>query len=110
MNANTAASHTPGPWRVEHQRALSSVAVQGDGSRVARIPADYVTEDGEETHTAEALANARLIAAAPEMLEALRDAETELVEALDFARSEVRERSIQKRLTKIRVAIAKATA
>ena len=49
--------HTPGPWKVHH----SGNVLMPDGE-VTALP-----------HTENRLANARLIAAAPEMLEVLRE-------------------------------------
>jgi hypothetical protein len=67
-------AHTPGPWYVEEKNSFSTNAfyIRGSDSNgnpltwgkgcVAHIPKSTVTQMG---------ANARLIAAAPEMLEAL---------------------------------------
>lgn len=55
-------THTPGPW-VAHGR---NVSVEG---RDIEFPVAQVTDI---LHEAEAFANARLIAAAPDLLEALR--------------------------------------
>lgn len=54
-------AHTPGPWRVNGQRIEYGPMVAGDGFAVAKIIRD----------PAEHKANARLIAAAPALLEAL---------------------------------------
>jgi hypothetical protein len=54
---------TPGPWSID--RAYGDCCVAGrDGDRIARA---YGYDYGED----EAIANARLIAAAPDLLEAL---------------------------------------
>jgi len=58
----TCAGHTPGPWGLEYmQRNLGLYITGPDGGFVARVT---------DAHNREA--NARLIAAAPAMLEALR--------------------------------------
>jgi hypothetical protein len=72
-------SFTPGPWRVDESFAMPAViapcypkgmtcvaVVYGPGEIVSRIPPAQSTT---EQH-----ANARLIAAAPELLEALKEA------------------------------------
>jgi hypothetical protein len=62
------AEHTPAPWRVGEYSELYGWAIDGNreaGFLVARVQAD--TEDHEE-----GAANARLIAAAPELLEAAK--------------------------------------
>lgn len=84
--------YTPGPWEVDEDslRGSSYVAIHGDGwvefaSVVTRM------KDGKESP--EGRANARLIAAAPDLLEALdalvnmpSDMTAERVAALDAAR------------------------
>ncbi len=57
--------HTPGPWG--HMAGMPTNVLSGSGLRVARC--DF---DGDFDHPT-AHANARLIATAPEMLDALRD-------------------------------------
>lgn len=62
--------HTPGPWRVDPTLAVRAV---GNGVRVARAHYDIQVRGKEGREEFEyAQANANLIAAAPEMLEALR--------------------------------------
>jgi hypothetical protein len=58
--------HTPGPWKIEAERAYIQI-----------MPTDNVAicELGRRGNPALDLANANLIAAAPELLEALEDAE-----------------------------------
>ena len=76
------AQHTPGPW-----------IVQGGIESPARIQTDHDIPDRDETYIAvmhnnhamksgEARANARLIAAAPELLEALILAERDIFEQI----------------------------
>jgi hypothetical protein len=69
MNTHT---HTQGPWRVEnwiYQNAREVVTIQTDKDAIAT--ACNLWRDGDDS-TFEVMANARLIAAAPEMLAALQ--------------------------------------
>ena len=71
--------HTPGPWALDDE---SIYAPDGEGwKQVAEIP-NWRTNPGEVL-TPEDNANARLIAAAPDMLDALRKAEKGLDKAFD---------------------------
>lgn len=70
-------SHTPGPWHVEKTRQGTAILDDAQFGRWTQIAMAYqandVFGDGEKriiSHD-EAKANAHLIAAAPEMLEAL---------------------------------------
>lgn len=58
--------HTPGPWAVYQSRGNSRLRVMSDA-----VPYDVATMNHAGNDEAEA-ANAHLIAAAPEMLDALR--------------------------------------
>jgi hypothetical protein len=60
--------HTPGPWRAEFGEAI--VVKGADGARVA-IATNLDRYGRRDTNEVEA--NARLIAASPELLEALRE-------------------------------------
>ena len=62
----SAGTHTPGPWRVGP--VDDTVVTDADGKEVAAIDGDYNSPD--EWPRMEA--NARLIAAAPELLDALK--------------------------------------
>lgn len=60
--------HTPGPWLIRSDDALRQTLIWSDArTDVARIQWDGFTENNETE------ANARLIAAAPELAEALRE-------------------------------------
>lgn len=62
MNASPKTAHTPGPWQCEpFSRYDKSIIILPPG----------VSVDYDDVDRAEAEANARLIAAAPEMLDAL---------------------------------------
>lgn len=59
-------SHTPGPWLVHHEKWV--IATRGVHAGEILIAPTYWMEHAKE----EAAANARLIASAPDLLEALR--------------------------------------
>lgn len=59
-------SHTPGPWEVN---ASNMVTIQAGGASIAQPLYPIIWKDD---HRAEFDANARLIATAPELLEALK--------------------------------------
>ncbi len=60
------AEHTPGPWK---QNGNSIIA---PGKLFGRTVSIIPDGDGSDDETPEGIANARLIAAAPELLQALR--------------------------------------
>lgn len=64
-------AHTPGPWHVNPEGSKRDVIAGGVDPRRARLVADCRTH--ATANTAEEQANARLIAAAPDMLQALRE-------------------------------------
>jgi hypothetical protein len=63
MTTTHAVGHTPGPWQV-HQPDTQTLAVHTRAGSIAEWPTNYDPRD---------VADARLIAAAPELLEVLRD-------------------------------------
>lgn len=60
--------HTPGPWQVWRGEAIRNVwyVHNGKGAHICHAPSDHMKD------TATELANVRLIAAAPELLDVLR--------------------------------------
>ena len=93
--------HTPGPWRIEGESGdspyIAGAMPSGEPDHVCQI---IETPDGEDH------ANAALIAAAPELLQALRE-----VESLFFNQGDTRPYTWQERLpilARARAAIAKA--
>jgi len=91
MSDTTKAKHTPGPWEVDYSGPARLGIVDRDDRLLALCNLEH--EDGDEDE-----ANARLIAAAPAMLGALRglldccelnmdDMEPETVGAIDAARA-----------------------
>jgi hypothetical protein len=69
---NRQVAHTPGPWTVHE------LEDQGKFSIVHWGPLAYVGDVGGHDGMATARANARLIAAAPDLLAALRETESQL--------------------------------
>jgi len=67
---NNQSKHTPGPWNSEHR--AGSIDIWSGGGFVHQIACinPYAGDSGTTTETDES--NARLIAAAPEMLDALK--------------------------------------
>lgn len=64
--------HTPGPWRIVRARGASKAAINGAQIRTeAGLHITSITHVADKPISQKA-ADARLIAAAPEMLEALR--------------------------------------
>ena len=93
------AAHTPGPWEV---RLLDMVY-----SKAGRLIADCECEQSRPSApVSEDLANARLIAAAPDMLEALQNARNVLAGLIAGDLKSISADSPA--LTQIRAAIAKA--
>lgn len=83
-------SHTPGPWSIQGDKIINEETIQ--------YIAD-IRRDGEDDP--EAQANARLIAAAPELLEALLNAQQDLTDTGTLSRETI---------AMFAPAIAKATA
>jgi len=109
------AQHTPGPWRLSDGNASSfvyaldetggvnrfSCLVQGGYSYCGRTHKDRTLES-------EIAANARLIAAAPELLDALEDAEYALVSVLTLPTLQQQKDAAKQAIKFARVAIDKA--
>jgi hypothetical protein len=99
----SAAQHTPGPWKAVRNASFWEVVTPLLGQTLDQAneyspSLAYVWGEGEEP----AEANARLIAAAPDLLEALRTARDHIdMDALEISHCKDAER--------IRAAIAKAT-
>lgn len=105
--------HTPGPW-LTVEGLVYALDETGRVNRFsAMITAGFVTYRGERTNTDELRANVRLIAAAPDMLAALRLAEGQLALLLRQYpdQSETCDHPTATRyvLDKVTAAIAKAT-
>lgn len=96
MGQGEVMSHTPGPWEADDNEGFSIWRVYGGSKSIAEVIGD----------SAEADANARLIAAAPEMFEALCGAWMALSGAPDWMH---REDEYADEIRAVRAAIAKAT-
>ena len=81
--------HTPGPWELGDEGVYIGSVYDADGLRVAFV---YFQDEKSETGRPrqEEEANARLIAAAPDLLEALSDALDLLAEIDNAVRDEHR--------------------
>lgn len=98
------AQHTPGPWSVTNNNWETSTVYGRDGETIAACQINsIVTEDTQYEFEAIKEANARLIAAAPELLEALEH----LLKVR--TREGVKPQSRDAAEAKSRAAIAKAT-
>lgn len=67
-------AHTPGPWMANVHVDRDSVRISADGRQVALVSADTVTISGTEVVSTQAKSDARLIAAAPDLLASLERA------------------------------------
>ena len=96
------AKHTPGPW-LTHKEGFSSIYIESriGGGMLQEVASCGPTGEGRDQQEA----NARLIAAAPELLEALK----EVVEILDEVLGFGTEPSHGNIAAKARAVIAKAT-
>jgi len=109
---NETMTHTHGPWELEHCRnedGSKFITINGQGPHGAWL-ADIQAGDvnGKPTDVTEKhLANARLIAAAPELLAALEDAEF-LLRKAGLMAGPMRD-SFNRSASDARAAIAKAT-
>lgn len=64
-------AHTPGPWAIT-EHSWSATGIYADSVQIAQIDIyDEATEENQEALEARTAANARLIAAAPDLLAAL---------------------------------------
>lgn len=73
----TEAKHTPGPWHGTTYIDPSSIAISSeDREERSAVPVCEVSVGFNEPFNGEQIANARLIAAAPDMLEAAKNART----------------------------------
>lgn len=94
-----APKHTPGPWLVRQPGGTVVITPSGDGRTFSEVARTVSGSLNSERH-----ANARLIAAAPDLLEAL-------TEALDSERRrrDAGETYVVSVITQMEAAIAKAT-
>lgn len=86
MKTKKAVSHTPGPWKWKGEPFTGIASFYDDGSERGIVA--HVGSDGGEYGRPEAIANARLISAAPMMYSLLRawrnsDPQSEYVNKID---------------------------
>lgn len=102
--------HTPGPWRIGSLESYDGYTGQpyrnvwAGQDEAATVVARAVRSDGAMTNDVDA--DARLIAAAPELLEALKDSRWHIANLAGPSGGQAHEREA---LAKIDAAIAKAT-
>lgn len=84
--------HTPGPWNINHgANYLPSVSSSVTHTKICDI-AGQDDDAGIKDFQNESEANARLIAAAPELLEALKEADIDLnSNQIETARKRIKE-------------------
>lgn len=99
-------AHTPGPWRVDPDYSADIQTADGR-LEIAAIMSDYTTDNAPPE--AKAAANARLIAAAPELLDALAALLDDYVLTYDCACNYQLDADAEPVVTKARAAIVKAT-
>ena len=68
-------NYTPAPWNVQDNTAEPYGQLTVDSAAYGAVAICYTMEKGETVAPAECVQNARLISAAPDLLEALQDAE-----------------------------------
>jgi hypothetical protein len=103
--------HTPGPWKaidVTSEKSLVYRRIDGNGKKMIGFAGVYKMKDKSESE-----ANARLIIAAPELLEALHDivgdlAEEYFIRAGTYTDGEPLQAALRSALDRAHAAIAKA--
>jgi hypothetical protein len=94
------AQHTPGPWASNSADSFE-LGVYGSGYRIAKMTGGEINRD---------VANARLMAAAPDLLETLSKTLKRIEEALAYGYLPAgTEQELETQAAEIRAAIAKAT-
>ena len=94
--------HTPGPWQTdqaEHDAPYQDIRIHAGKGSICSV---WIDDAPLHDYNAEQRANARLIAAAPELLEALRT-------AVDHLEGMPDQEDVAACVVKARAAIAKAT-
>jgi hypothetical protein len=93
------AQHTPGPWTADKLQDRDTFNIFADGFVSAMCQVSRMENSTRSTSGSETAANARLIAAAPDRLEALQDLLLDMQNRVRDAET----------MSKARAAIAKAT-
>ena len=74
--------HTPGPWGQNYICAASTNEVKAGGERIALV-LQYDDKQNRVSDFETCNANAKLISAAPELLEALEELRTAIIDCVD---------------------------
>jgi hypothetical protein len=109
-----AAKHTPGPWRVfNYSWSDTSILADGFDHGICLLDINHATEESQEADEAVMAANARLIAAAPDLLTALWKLRNEVsslhIEAIRGAIGNTNAECLVLRVLEAEAAITKAT-
>ena len=99
------AVHTPGPWQVSGVRVKSLPLGRDTQLHMVGPNGDEVAAVFFDTKTGRGFADARLIAAAPDLLQALRD----VMKYVDYARNAVKPGFFEIGFNRAEEAITKAT-
>ena len=76
--------HTPGPFEIRYPEGFIYTIIDGNGRTVATIDGQHGDLETSEEHEERHLADAKLIAAAPDMLSVLRDVLEELTTTTEY--------------------------
>ena len=94
MTNTTKAQHTPGPWRISECQLGNKLLIEhGEDTILSPIIGSVYSDEGRLSQ----MANARLIAAAPDLLAAAKAALT-FIESLPYTPSNSAETRLQDRL------------
>lgn len=74
--------HTPGPWHIYNDSQVEHVGIEAENVSIVIFGADDDDAGIRGRNTEEAIANAHLIAAAPELLEALENIKHSVAQAI----------------------------
>jgi len=106
--ANKAVPHIPGPWTaVSNSWCETHVSAPSTSNSICLLDINHATEESQAADEAQMAANARLIAAAPELLEALKGLDDAFCRAGNPLNKAERHED-RMRLIAARAAIAKA--
>jgi hypothetical protein len=103
-------AHTPGPWKVVNNSwSDTTIVAPGFDHGICLLDINHATEESQEADEAQMAANAALIAAAPDLLEALRALECHVSANLSSDYPAGIDVEFDEPFKKARAAIARAT-